>query len=118
MQNMLLDQLRLAALIILFGLLLIMMGFPTKNVKADADEVVRVTTVYHFKVGDENHTYKDCSSVPFVTDEPVVEDGTGHYYNYHIMNAPGHESHGSTVVGRLRFDFDYFVPDCHGYELE
>lgn len=112
------DKLMLTTLIILFGLLLIMVAFPTKDVKADADEVIEVTTVLHFKVGDENHTYEYCSSARFVTEEPVVGNGTGHYYNYHIMNAPGHEAHSSTVVRRVRFDLDYFVPDCHGYKPE
>lgn len=109
-----LGKLSLAALIVVLGLTTVII--PTNTVKAGADEVIRVRTLFHVKVGNGDPPIEDCGIIPWVSYQPVVGNGTGHYYNYHIMNAPGHSAHSCVVVNTVTFGpYDYFVDSCSGY---
>ena len=79
--------------------------------KQGADEVVHVTTTFKAV-----HNDTVCGYIPWRTLEPVVGNGSGHYYDYHIMNQPGHTSHSYSIVGYLSFDGgEYRVDSCSGY---
>lgn len=85
--------------------------FTTNLAKAGATEYLKVTNVFEVRTATEF-----CGYVRWVSYEPVVGNGSGHYYDYHIMNQPGHTSHGWSIVGSVMFGpYEYRVDSCSGY---
>ena len=84
----------------------------TQQVDAGADEVIRVTQ--HERYYDANGEFCSNRSHWIRVYTPVVHNGYGHYYNYHIEGQAGHlDGHGTIVTGRYSIYNNHTVPTCH-----
>ena len=84
----------------------------TEPAEAGADEWVRI--INHVKYYDVGGAY--CSNLSYTANtlEPVVYDGYGHYYNYHIMGNSGHPNgHGSIIKATYVIQTSIQVDSCH-----
>ena len=84
----------------------------TEPAKADADEYIEVTNhITYYDVGGSECTNL---STTVISLEPVVYNGYGHYYNYHIMGNSGHNNgHGSWIVSWITIYTTYTVASCN-----
>ena len=68
--------------------------------EADAGANEKVKIINYIKYYDAGGAYCANLSGPVTSYEPVVYNGYGHYYNYHIMGQLGHPNgHGWITVG-------------------
>ena len=77
-------------------MLVLVAVFFTPTAKAGADEKIRIKNVVKYYDDFDNY----CANLSYtrITLEPVVYNGYGHYYNYHIIGNPGHTSHSYQIV--------------------
>ena len=86
---------RLKATLLVIGILAVvslgMYATFTEIAEAGADQKVKI--INHVKYYDDFGNY--CANLSYTRQilTPVVYNGYGHYYNYHIMGNPGHTSH-------------------------
>ena len=106
---------RLAVALLVIGVLAVVFGMYgafTEPAEAGADEYVRVTN--HIRYYDVGGAYCANLSRTVVSYEPVVYNGYGHYYNYHIMGNSGHPNgHGSRVTGAVTIWPTIQIDSCH-----
>ena len=84
----------------------------TELAEADADELIKVKN--NISVYDVGGAYCANLSGPVTSYEPVVYNGYGHYYNYHIMGNSGHNNgHGNIIKSTVVFDTTIQVDSCN-----
>ena len=97
------------SLVMMIGIMIVSF---TEPAKADADEYIKVTNhITYYDVGGSECTNLS-TTVPSL--EPVVYNGYGHYYNYHIMGNSGHNNgHGSLITGSVTIYTTIQVDSCY-----
>ena len=97
------------SLVMMIGIMVVSF---TEPAEAGADQYKRI--INHVKYYDVWGSY--CSNLSY-TDRfltPVVYNGYGHYYNYHIIGNSGHPNgHGSWVSGTYTIYTTYTVSGCY-----
>ncbi len=96
------------SLVMMIGLMVV---FFTEPAEAGADEKIRVKNVV--KYYDDFDNYCPNLSYTRITLEPVVYNGYGHYYNYHIMGNSGHTSHSYQIVSWVTIHTTFTVASCN-----
>lgn len=96
------------ALVAMIGLMVV---FLTSPADAGADQYIKITN--YVKYYDQFGSY--CSNLSYTRREltPVVYNGYGHYYNYHIMGQSGHTNHSWWIVGHRSINTTINVADCN-----
>ena len=79
--------------------------------EAGADKKIKVTN--HIKYKDAGGSYCSNLATTVVSYEPVVYNGYGHYYNYHIMGNSGHTSHSYQIVSWVTIHTTFTVASCN-----
>ena len=80
--------------------------------EAGADKKIKVTN--HIKYKDAGGSYCSNLATTVVSYEPVVYNGYGHYYNYHIMGQSGHPNgHGWLTAGQVTINTTFTIDSCY-----
>ena len=80
--------------------------------EAGADKKIKITN--YIKYYDAGGAYCANLSGPVTSYEPVVYNGYGHYYNYHIMGQSGHPNgHGYLVTGKYVIHTVFNISSCY-----
>ena len=97
------------SLVMMIGIMVVSF---TEPAEAGADELMEVTNhITYYDVGGSECT--NLSGTIRYTD-PIVYNGYGHYYNYHIMGNSGHNNnHGSWIVSWITIHTTYTVASCN-----
>ena len=97
------------SLVMMIGLMVVSF---TEPAEAGADEYIEVTNhITYYDVGGS-----ECTNLSGTVKslEPVVYNGYGHYYNYHIMANSGHNNgHGSQITGWVTIYTTIQVDSCN-----
>ena len=87
-------------------------NFPPLLFEAEAGADKKVKIINYIKYYDAGGSY--CSTKRVNSYEPVVYNGYGHYYNYHIMGQSGHPNgHGWLKVGTYVIYTTIQISSCY-----